>query len=1001
MSGDSTVVHGGNYGTINVPVPTNKPGARGNATGWTTSDGKLWLFGGIGFANNNINIGYINDLWSYSITTGQWTWAKGSNVIIASAVYGTKGVAAVANTPGARGGCVGWTDANNKLWLFGGYGYIANGSSGFLNDLWKFDPATGNWTWIHGDNSVNQFSVYGTKGVAASTNKPGARFYPAYAKDAQGNLWMFGGSGYAASSNGNLNDLWKYNPATNQWTWISGDNYQEATGVYGSINLANAANKPGARQKAVCWIQGDYLYVFGGMGNDGSGNGGYLNDLWKFQISTGLWTWVKGSNTRNQTVQPGTQGVANAANYPGSRRSMESYSSSDGYFWIFGGAGYGTNPSNTIDLDDLWRYDPSTNVWTWMKGPIQGSWGVYGSLGVPAANNIPGSRIDGYGWTYNDEFWLFGGHGYSTNTTDWLSDLWKFTPSIQCNPPTVTTQPNSITVCSGSNAAFTISAAGSNLTYQWKKSGTDIPGATSNTYNIPGVTLSDAGNYTVSITGSCGNVLSNVVTLTVNTTPPVPTISATSSTSFCQGSSVTLNSSAATGNQWYKDGVLISGATNNSYTVFQAGNYTVQVTSGGCSALSNATNVIVNTPPPAPSINGSSPITICAGNTATLNTSSTTGNQWYLNGVAISGATGQTYNVSQAGNYTVINTVNGCSSPASNTVIVNLENPPSSPIVTASPSAVVCAGTTVTLNASSTGCANCSYSWSGGTAGNPILVVNSGGNYQVTVTNVCGSSAAMQTVTVNAIPTITVSTDTTICSGGNATLSASGANTYTWSPSTGLSGTSGNMVTASPSSTTVYTVTGTTSGCSASKNITVGVNLSPVPTITTSFSGCPGNAINFTSNTTNAGSAGSIQWYVNNLASGVGPNFTVNNATNGTKIFAKLTSSATCANPQVVNSDTTTINCVTTALPFIEGLEYFELRPNLSKGIFTVAFRTGKKIEFEVMDNSGRVIYVSGSYLTGSTSTKQIDLQKYPAGLYYLKTKIGNKAFVIKLIISK
>ena len=89
--------------------------------------------------------------------------------------------------------------------------------------------------------------MYGTKGVAASTNKPGARFYPAYAKDAQGNFWMFGGGGYTNSTYGNLNDLWKYNPTTNQWTWISGDKTPNQGSVYGIKGVADASNKPGAR----------------------------------------------------------------------------------------------------------------------------------------------------------------------------------------------------------------------------------------------------------------------------------------------------------------------------------------------------------------------------------------------------------------------------------------------------------------------------------------------------------------------------------------------------------------------------------------------------------------------------------------------------------------------------------------------------------------------------------------------------------------------------------
>ena len=68
----------------------------------------------------------------------------------------------------------------------------------------------------------------------------------------------------------------------------------------------------------------------------------------------------------------------------------------------------------------------------------------------------------------------------------------------------------------------------------------------------------------------------------------------------------------------------------------------------------------------------------------------------------------------------------------------------------------------------------------------------------------------------------------TICSGGSITLSASGATTYVWSPSTGLNTTSGTSVIASPTDTITYTVIGSSSGCSADTTIIVNVNAKPI-----------------------------------------------------------------------------------------------------------------------------------------------------------------------------
>src|SRR5258708_6100869 len=71
-------------------------------------------------------------------------------------------------------GAISWTDVNGKLWLFGGYGYHTSGL-GYLNDLWKYDPVSNNWTWIKGDSISDVLGVYGSQGIAALTNKPGGR----------------------------------------------------------------------------------------------------------------------------------------------------------------------------------------------------------------------------------------------------------------------------------------------------------------------------------------------------------------------------------------------------------------------------------------------------------------------------------------------------------------------------------------------------------------------------------------------------------------------------------------------------------------------------------------------------------------------------------------------------------------------------------------------------------------------------------------------------------
>src|SRR5208282_1677234 len=132
--------------------------------------------------------GDLNDLWKYS--AGEWTWVGGANVIKQQGKYGTQGIAASGNIPGARDSAVSWTDAAGNFWVLGGFGYDSVGSVGILNDLWKY--STGEWTWVAGSNRVNEKGTYGSPGIAAPNNIPGARAIAASWTDAAGDLWLFG-----------------------------------------------------------------------------------------------------------------------------------------------------------------------------------------------------------------------------------------------------------------------------------------------------------------------------------------------------------------------------------------------------------------------------------------------------------------------------------------------------------------------------------------------------------------------------------------------------------------------------------------------------------------------------------------------------------------------------------------------------------------------------------------------------------------------------------------
>ena len=188
----------------------NIPGSRWGATARLDSSGKLWLFGGFGYDSAG-TLGLLNDLWTYNINASQWTWVAGSKTVNPTGHYGTLGTPnGQLNFPGGRQASMSWLDSTGNFWVFGGFDLDSTGNPDALNDLWEYNATTGVWTWMSGANVGKQKAVYGTQGVAAPTNVPGARWSAAAWADHNGNLWLFGGEGYDSTANGSLSDLWEY-----------------------------------------------------------------------------------------------------------------------------------------------------------------------------------------------------------------------------------------------------------------------------------------------------------------------------------------------------------------------------------------------------------------------------------------------------------------------------------------------------------------------------------------------------------------------------------------------------------------------------------------------------------------------------------------------------------------------------------------------------------------------------------------------------------------------
>lgn len=408
----------GSYGTQGVTSISNNPSAREAVVSWRNNSNKLWLFGG----KNQVD--FLNDLWSYDLSTHQWTWLKGSSSAGQPAVYGIQGVPNAFNDPGARFCPSNWADTSGNLWLYGGT-YV-----GERDDLWKYNAGTNEWTWIKGSNTHYLFyqpGLYGTQGVSSPANNPGPRSESMSWTDTAGNFWLFGGH-FGLNGSYYYNDLWKYEPSNNEWTWMNGNNTVNQPGIYGVHGAPSTTCNPGARTRAVNWVDhAGNFWLFGGWGYDSNGNFSRLNDLWKYTISTNMWSWESGSSITEQFGIYGIKGISAPSNVPGARLAATGWIDIAGNLILFGGYNYNLAIPNTSDIfNDVWKYTIPTGQWTWIGGSNSSNQtGSYGTLGSSSPNNVIGSRFGTISWTDADKTWIFGGIGYaSSGNYHMLNDLW-------------------------------------------------------------------------------------------------------------------------------------------------------------------------------------------------------------------------------------------------------------------------------------------------------------------------------------------------------------------------------------------------------------------------------------------------------------------------------------------------------------------------------------------------------------------------------------------------
>ncbi|MBC7388274.1 MAG: hypothetical protein H7329_03605, partial [Opitutaceae bacterium] len=403
------------------------------------------------------------------------------------------------------------------------------------------------------------------------------------------------------------------------------------------------------------------------------------------------------------------------------------------------------------------------------------------------------------------------------------------TNNVSPSSPSGSISPNP--VCEGKSVAFSLSPIIANASYVWQRpSGLTFNHTGAQPLPVIGSVLSsDAGAYSVTATlNGCTSASTSVGTLIVNLKPAQTTITA-SSASVCQGQNVTLTSSVSPVTWILPGGTTSASNPLNVLNLQSTGVYKAVVSSASCNSDTSSFTVTV-TPNPVININPVS-ATICSGASTVLTASGATSYVWSpAAGLSATNIANPTANPVSTTTYTVTGTTGSCSGTNSVTVTVN-----PAPVVTINPaSPTICAGSNTVLNAGGA----TSYVWSPTTGLSASNISNPTANPAVTTTyNVTGTTAGCtgsQTVTVTVIPVPIININppsTTICSGFNTVLTASGATSYVWSPATGLSSTNVANPTASPVSTTTYTVTGITGSCSGNKTVTVTVNPTPAITI--------------------------------------------------------------------------------------------------------------------------------------------------------------------------
>lgn len=463
------------------------------------------------------------------------------------------------------------------------------------------------------------------------------------------------------------------------------------------------------------------------------------------------------------------------------------------------------------------------------------------------------------------------------------------------------------------------------------------------------------GPYTVTNYNSCSSSTSAPMSISVTPVPAVHYTEANNAVCFTTGAFTLTPGNPAGG---YYTGSGVSASTFDP-VLAGAGTHTVtyNYTDPGTGCTGKAVQPIAVEGDPV--LTAAPSTLICQGSSTVLFQDSPTG-VWNS-----TGQPGLFIVVTQPGTYYVSKT-NGCGVPVTSNTLQVVSKP--SPTISVSGNNAICTGQSVTLSANG----GTSYTWTPGGISN-LLTVSPTANTSYTLTG-AGSNGCfgytIETVTVYALPSI-VTTNTSVCLGSQAVLSAGGAATYTWSTSQ-----TGSSIAVTPTLNTVYQVTGADShSCVSTSTVSVTVNpLPPVPVIA------------LTGNILSSSPAAGYQWYLNGgiIAGATSQTYApVQNGNYTVVVYDQNGCSASSALYPIVDTGLS-------GRPAGSGA--MEVYPNPSTGSFTVQ-APFSEYEVRITDALGRIVAQKTGSFTAEFSIGE-------NGIYLIHLMAKGHVYTKKLVVS-